>query len=390
MISSSFPCVVRRASRLVALVSLACVFAGSALAQSTDVAYPTPVASNEITGRITPRDVGDARLTRHFYTFKGVEGDLVMTVESTNLDGDIDVFTANTLRPLAKVTLYAGLSATRVSKSVYLRQEDALILRVEARSAGDAEGSYRVRFEGAFAPASGTFANAPAPPVPSLPEDASRSRNVRRVTSSGARIDEPPTETAAGASGDATTNETPATGVAAAPPASTPRPARRSRPSRTPARRRTPNTTQPTATAPSTDDETAETRASETDRNEAKPAASAPAAAPARRRTPRARTSRNRPAPRTGNATSSTGEASNPEATRSMESTVGAAAPAAAAAVVTATRLVIETKDGTRIERDMSSVRRVTVESNQLVIVRRDGRTERVPMANVARMSIEP
>lgn len=389
MISSSFSCVVEGASRLVALVWLVSVLAGSASAQSTDVAYPTPIAANEITGRITPRDIGDARLTRHFYTFNGIEGDLVVTVESTNLDGDVDVFTANTLRPLMKVTLYAGLSATRVSKSVYLRQEDALILRVEARSAGDSEGSYRVRFEGAFAPASGSFANAPAPPAPELPEDASRSRNVRRVTSSGARIDEPPTETAATTSGDTTTGETPANDTATEPPAATPRPARRPRPPRTPTRRRRPGTTQPTTTttAPSTGDETATPpRTSETNTDEATPDAPAPVTPAPTRRAPRTRTSRNRPATRTGSAASSTGDASNPEATSPADAS-GAVAPAT---VVTATRLVIETKDGTRIERDMSNVRRVTVENNQLVIVRRDGRTERVPMANVLRMSIEP
>ncbi|MGH9902320.1 MAG: hypothetical protein ACRD68_10995, partial [Pyrinomonadaceae bacterium] len=58
--------------------------------------------------------------------------------------------------------------------------------------------------------------------------------------------------------------------------------------------------------------------------------------------------------------------------------------------VVTAVRLVIETKDGARIERDMSGVRRVMVENNQLVIVGRDGKVQRQPMANILRMSIEP
>ncbi len=37
-------------------------------AQSGEANYPTPVFASELSGRIAPRDVGDARRTRHFYT----------------------------------------------------------------------------------------------------------------------------------------------------------------------------------------------------------------------------------------------------------------------------------------------------------------------------------
>ena len=53
-------------------------------------------------------------------------------------------------------------------------------------------------------------------------------------------------------------------------------------------------------------------------------------------------------------------------------------------------RLIIVTKDGETLEREMSTVRRVTVENNQVVVVTRDGKTIRQPMANVLKMSIEP
>jgi hypothetical protein len=53
-------------------------------------------------------------------------------------------------------------------------------------------------------------------------------------------------------------------------------------------------------------------------------------------------------------------------------------------------RLIIVTKDGETLERDMSGVRRVTVENNQVVILGRDGKTTRRPLANILRMSIEP
>ena len=53
-------------------------------------------------------------------------------------------------------------------------------------------------------------------------------------------------------------------------------------------------------------------------------------------------------------------------------------------------RLIIEEKDGTRIERPMATVRRVIIEGPTIVITLKNGRTERVLMSNVARMAIEP
>src|SRR2546423_633951 len=122
----------------------------AASAQSGDANYPTPVFTNEVSGRIAPRDVGDARRTRHFYTFRGTEGDLSVTFESSDLIGDVDVFTATTLRPLLKITLLGD--ASRVTKSFYIRSEETLVLRVEVRSAGDPAGSYRITFCGAVEP----------------------------------------------------------------------------------------------------------------------------------------------------------------------------------------------------------------------------------------------
>ena len=126
-----------------AFLSLAFVFlvVTSAAAQSVDPNAPSPVRSNNISGRIAARDLGDARLTDHYYALTGTPGDLLITVNSTNLNGDIDVFTATTLRPLLKLTLYAE-SAAPVTKGIYLRKREDLILRVEARSPNDDEGTY--------------------------------------------------------------------------------------------------------------------------------------------------------------------------------------------------------------------------------------------------------
>jgi hypothetical protein len=53
-------------------------------------------------------------------------------------------------------------------------------------------------------------------------------------------------------------------------------------------------------------------------------------------------------------------------------------------------RLVLVMRDGETFERDMASIRRVTVENGVLVIVSKNGKTERQPMNAVLRMSIEP
>src|SRR5205085_11305695 len=82
--------------------ALACVFIMPVwvVAQSSDLNLPTPVGTNEIEGRIVPRDLGDPRLTSHFYTFNGTQGDLLLTVESNHLVGAIDLFVDNDLHPL--------------------------------------------------------------------------------------------------------------------------------------------------------------------------------------------------------------------------------------------------------------------------------------------------
>ncbi|MGB8510240.1 MAG: hypothetical protein WCD76_17810, partial [Pyrinomonadaceae bacterium] len=176
--------------------------AGVCPAQSGDLGSPTPIFSDELVGGIPARDIGDARQTRHFYTFRGREGDVTVTVESADLDGAVDVFTETTLRPLLKFTLFGG--ASKATKSVYLRKDETLILRVEARAAGDAAGSYRIHFGGAFLPAPANLAQASGPSTPPVTGNGSgNAGGVRRVTSTGARIEEPvaalPTKTDTGA-----------------------------------------------------------------------------------------------------------------------------------------------------------------------------------------------
>ena len=125
--------------------------AGSMCAQSLDPNTPAPVRNNSVEGRIAARDLGDSRMTHHYFAFTGTPGDLLITVQTQNLNGDIDVFTAGTLRPLLKITLYAE-SAAPVTKGIFLRKRESLVLRVEARSPNDDEGMYRLSFGGSFEP----------------------------------------------------------------------------------------------------------------------------------------------------------------------------------------------------------------------------------------------
>ena len=126
-------------------------WAGVAAAQSSDIAIPSPVRTNEVRGTISARDIGDPRLTDHYYAFSGTPGDVLITIDSRNLNGDIDVFTSSGLRPLLKITVYSSNSSP-ITKSIYLRKREDFILRVEARTPNDDDGTYRLYFSGSFEP----------------------------------------------------------------------------------------------------------------------------------------------------------------------------------------------------------------------------------------------
>jgi hypothetical protein len=298
-------------------------------------------------------DLGDARLTRHFYAFEGTPGDLILTVNSRNLNGDMDVFTAVTFRPLMKISIYSNTLPPEVTKSIYLRTKQILILRVEARSPNDDVGNYRIRFSGGFAPFSGGI------PVAETSEEktevAGNKPGTRRVSSVGATIAEPPSETPS-----ATPEPTPTTETATEKPAgeketkSSPPKSASSRPPR------------PTSTV-------------RNPRRRTPPARTKPAPP----KTETAKTQTEEPKKKTGEGEEKSA-VSTPEKPEEKPATQEPSSPQPAA------RLIIEEKDGTRIDRPMSTIRRVIVESGVIVIVLKTGRIERIPMSNVARMAIEP
>ena len=350
---------VSRVLRLASLLMFGlCSLSIGARAQSTDINAPWPVTSSETTGRIDPRDLGDARFTDHYYAFTGTPGDLLVTVEGKNLNGDVDVFAVSGLRPLLKFSLYAE-TETPIAKSIFLRRREDLIVRVQARTPNDDPGTYRLRFGGAFEPiTSGPLFDAAEAARAQMPtqDTAATPGTGRRVTSAGARIPEPPVEVAAAPTPEPTPAESPA--VAPAETATTTPEVTKPAPTRTPRGRRLPGRrtpTRPPATAKQP--EPAETQPETAVTTEAE-AEAKPAPVP-----PRRGGSRTRP--------------TAPPATQEPE-------------VESGPRLVIEINDGTLIDRYMSSVRRVTVENGRVLVVGKDGKIDRIPLANIVRMVIAP
>ncbi|HEX6042924.1 MAG TPA: hypothetical protein VFZ22_00440 [Pyrinomonadaceae bacterium] len=346
------------ARKFVLFLVLLLTTASVSLAQSLDVGAPTPVRANSVSGRIEARDLGDSRLTDHYFRFTGTPGDLLITVQSTNLNGDLDVFTAVTLRPLLKLSLYAESTAP-VTKGIYLRKREDLILRIEARSPNDEQGSYKLFFGGSFEP---------IPGGPDIAEDESAGaektettavagRKTKRVSSVGARIEEP---------------EPPATEVAAAPtPQPTPEPTPEAKPVETPKR---------TTAEKRTETETTRTTTPRNTRGRNRPAATPPT------------TSRRQPTPRTKEPPPVEQPATEEEARKATETPPPKPAKPAAPEPEPeiGPRLIIETNDGTLINRSMSGIRRVTIENGQVVVTGKDGKINRILLANVVRMQIAP
>jgi len=367
----------RPASLACLLVLSLCCLGSIASGQSTDIGSPAAVRTNEVLGTIAARDIGDPRLTDHFYAFTGTPGDLLITVDSRNLNGDVDVFTTSGLRPLLKLTVYAGNSSP-VTKSIYLRKRENLILRIEGRTPNDDDGTYRLYFGGSFEPITSEpligekiAENDIAATEPTIPGGKSGKKG-RRVSSVGARIEEPPSAE-----------------VAAAP-----------RPESTPVVAPQPEeakTRSPKAEATRSEVTKAEVTKAEVTKAAAR---TARGRRPPGRRTPTPVPPKEKP---TKSDTENTPRTENPEAEakpspirkRPTKRSTTARGVANAPAPVepepeSGPRLVIETNDGALINRYMSSVRRVVVENGQVVVTGKDGKIERIPLASVVRMSISP
>jgi hypothetical protein len=313
------------------------------LAQSTNQDFPTPVLTNEISGTIPARDIGDARLTRHFYTFYADNGDLFLNIETANLNGDIDIFEANTLRPLSKISLYYSDASTKTSRIIYFRQRLQVVLRVEGRSPNDDPARYRINFSGSFAAAT----DLPQPPDDLEPTISSTtsSEAVARTNSVGTIIEvlppKKPVEISPEPSEIAETKTEPPSSVKPVPTRRTPS---TRRPVKRPARETPPKVEEEIAVENKTEPKAPPRRPTRTSRPTV----------------PR-RTVAKKPVP------------------------VAEPKPDPLASV----RLVVLLKDGYKIERPMNEVLRVNVDKGQLTIITKDGKIERFSILDVERMTIE-
>ena len=176
-------------SRILLALFGAVILVSASFAQSTDLEFPTPVSSDQIAGRIRARDIGDSRLTTHYFVFETGTGDVLLNIETSNLNGDIDVYTAGSLKPLLKASVYALGYATVIQRQVYLRLPSRLILRVEGRTPNDDPAAYAIKFGGVFKP----IAASAVPRDPGTPKvsGSGTSEGARaRVSSVGTIIEE--------------------------------------------------------------------------------------------------------------------------------------------------------------------------------------------------------
>jgi hypothetical protein len=310
-----------------------------AYGQSRDQNFPTPVRSNVIEGIIPARALGDARLTAYFYTFEGDQGDIFINVVTTNLTGDIDVYTADSLRPLTKIVLYADSGVNETGRLIYLRRPARLILRVQGRTPNDDPATFRIKFGGSYA-ASRLPDVEDAPVVESIGERAGI-----RVNSVGTII---------------------------------PREAE-------PAVEEKVDKAEQITAENSEKEKSAEVTGGEIEKSSEERAKVA--------RAPEVRTVFGNPSTRTrtpekeaaSGKTSSTA-ARDRRTTPAAETTVSRSKPADPLASI---MLIIETKDGGIIEHPMSEVVRFSVDKGVLTLVVKSGKTNRYSILNVEKVTIQ-
>lgn len=171
---------------LFALILFLSVFSFS---QSTDQNQPTPVSTSQIEGQINARDIGDSRLTTYYFLMMANRGDVFINVVTSNLNGDIDIFTADGLNPRTKITIYADSSENETGRVVYMRQAEKLIVRIQGRTPNDDPAIFQIKFAGSFEPLQGVGTNSDQ----ITPTVTAKNTGSVRVNSVGTIIEETPT-----------------------------------------------------------------------------------------------------------------------------------------------------------------------------------------------------
>lgn len=353
-----------------AVLLLGGAFAVQLFAQSSNQSNPTPVTTNEIAGAIKSRDVGDARLTTYYYTFEGDQGDLFVNVLTRNFTGDVDVYAATGLRPLTKIVVYADIAENETGRVIYLRKPEKIILRVQGRSPGDDDASFRIKFAGSFV----------ASKEQALPEPEMPKANVD--TTSGITVNSVGT-------------------IIAVRPKPTPTPAE------VEVAKSEPQTETIPTEAEKIDEKPADDDAPKTDVPKVvvtegvvpeNPAAKAPVA---RRNARRSRTRRASPPksvveetakPETEPASAEPKPEEPKTETRKPPARTRRTRPAKVDPVEEAmanVRLVISFKDGSTIERPMNEVYKFGVERGTLTVISKDGRVGKYSMIEISKVTIE-
>lgn len=333
---------------LPALVLGACATV-TAVGQSSDQNFPTPVTTNEIAGTVKARDVGDPRLTTYFYAFNGSQGDIFINVVTKNFSGDIDVFNADGIQPLTKMVIYADAGVTETGRLIYLRKPEKLLLRIEGRSPNDDPATFRIRFGGSFIALADQRVEAP-PKVGSSRDPGASGVRVNSVGTIVEVIPKPQktkktiADTSAETSAPVKEKKTETETVAETPADAAP--------------------------AKSEETKVEETKADTVFENAAakvtiEPAPKAPAKRPARTTSRSARTTKAPP-----KKTAVPPAEPKPDPLASI-------------------RLVVQLKDGTVVERSMSEVLRFNVVNGVLTVTGKDGKVTKYSILDVAKVTIE-
>ena len=295
--------------------------------QSRDQNFPTAVTANEIIGSIKARDMGDSRLTSYYYVFDGGQGDIFINVVTKNFNGDIDVFTKDSLRPLTKIVIYADTSLNETGRLVYLRKSERLILRVEGRTPNDDPATFRIKFGGSFIAI--TNQKEVAPPTLEAADNESKSP----VNSVGSIL------------------EVPAKTAAATKDTKKPIPAEKAKP---------------------------KVEVTE-DNNTAKTANKKPIVVIEEKKPEETSVPESLPAVKPAAKGTKTTTKAKPPASRAEKK------PDPLASI----RLIVVLKDGSVIERAMNEVSKFSVDKGILTIVGKDGRLSRFSILDVAKVTIE-
>lgn len=363
--------------RILLASALLASLAVGARAQSTTQDFPTPVTSSEISGVIKPRDLGDSRLTTYYYVLTGEQGDLFLNLVTRNFTGDIDVFTANGLRPMTKIVVYADYGEAETGRAIYLRKAEKLLLRIQGRTPNDDEATFRLKFAGSFA----AMRADDVPTAPEPPKVTAENRGGVRVNSVGTILPAPPKVEEKVAE----KIEIPADPAAIAKTENR----EEAKPSDSPVRDEEPKRTEVIVSDPVKPETAPASRSS-------RRAAAARRRLPVRRPPP---VKKEAEAPATDTTTAVTEKTETPAATASTPSfrtlsTRRRPTPSKKPVEpkpdpLESINLVVQFKDGTSLEKRMSDVFRFSVDKGVLTVVLKDRTVTRYPIADVARVTIE-